>query len=171
MSRHSALTFTGLLNTLDGSGHAKGQIVIMTTNFIDRLDEALIRAGRADVWVEFKKATDWQLESLFKWFYQESDPEQTAKWAVHFREECRKKFVNGVTMAEMQQHFVDHRKSDPETCAKGVEKFDMPLRKLKEVEEERKEKEKKDEKDRDGTPGLDSYRRGGRGDSPPRRCS
>merc|ERR1719433_1746793 len=130
MSRHSALTFTGLLNTLDGSGHAKGQIVIMTTNFIDRLDDALIRAGRADVWVEFKKATDWQLEELFKWFYHES-LEEAKKWAPLFVKNCRKKFWEGVTIAEMQQHFVDHRKSDPETCAKRVVDFDMPLRMLK----------------------------------------
>lgn len=132
MSRHSALTFTGLLNTLDGIGHAKGQIVIMTTNFLDRLDEALVRAGRADVWVEFKKASDWQLEELFKWFYHKT-PEEAKTWASHFRAECRKKFSEGVTMAEMQQHFVDHRKSDAETCAKSVHKFDMPLRTLKKL--------------------------------------
>merc|ERR1719433_1663755 len=89
-SRHSSLTFTGLLNTLDGIGHAKGQIVIMTTNHIERLDEALIRAGRADVWLEFKKAarepdsaTDWQLEELFKWFYHDT-PEAAEDWAPRF---------------------------------------------------------------------------------------
>jgi len=34
-------------------------------------------------------------------------------------------------MCEMQQHFVDHRKSSPEECVKGVEKYDMPLRKFR----------------------------------------
>jgi len=128
-SRNSSLTFTGLLNCLDGIGHAQGQIVVMTTNYVDRLDEALIRAGRADMWVEFKKATDFQLAGLFKWFYHKT-PEDAEKWADTFVKGCRKQFPKGITMCEMQQHFVDHRKSTAEACAKGVEKYDMPLRKF-----------------------------------------
>merc|ERR1712173_197519 len=128
-SRNSSLTFTGLLNCLDGIGHAQGQIVVMTTNYVDHLDEALIRAGRADMWVEFKKATDFQLDGLFKWFYHKT-PEEAEKWAEVFVKSCRKQFPKGITMCEMQQHFVDHRKSTAEVCAKGVEKYDMPLRKF-----------------------------------------
>lgn len=128
-SKNSSLTFTGLLNCLDGIGHAQGQIVVMTTNYVDRLDEALIRAGRADMWVEFKKATDFQLAGLFKWFYHKT-PEEAEKWAPTFVEGCRKQFPKGITMCEMQQHFVDHRTSSAETCAKGVDKYDMPLRKF-----------------------------------------
>ena len=47
------ITFSGLLNTLDGlCGGDDGRIIIMTTNHPDRLDPALIRAGRVDLNVE-----------------------------------------------------------------------------------------------------------------------
>lgn len=37
------LTFSGLLNALDGVASAEGRILFMTTNYVDRLDPALIR--------------------------------------------------------------------------------------------------------------------------------
>jgi len=129
MNIRSPLTFTGLLNCLDGIGHASGQIVIMTTNYIDRLDEALIRAGRADMWVEFKCATKWQLGELFKWFYHKT-PEEAEQWKDAFVENCVAKFPEGVTIAEMQQHFVDSRKKTAKECAVGVKTYDMPTRKF-----------------------------------------
>lgn len=128
MNNNSPLTFTGLLNCLDGIGHASGQIVIMTTNYINRLDEALIRAGRADMWVEFTHATKWQLQELFKWFYHKT-PEDAEKWSETFAANCASKF-RGVTIAEMQQHFVDSRKLSAEECAKAVLGYDMPCRKF-----------------------------------------
>ena len=40
--------YQGLLNVLDGVVDSPGSIVIMTTNFPDALDAALIRPGRID---------------------------------------------------------------------------------------------------------------------------
>lgn len=40
-----------------------------TTNHLDRLDPALSRPGRMDVWVEFKNASKWQAEALFRNFF------------------------------------------------------------------------------------------------------
>ena len=37
------LTFSGLLNAIDGVTSTEGRIVFMTTNYVDRLDPALIR--------------------------------------------------------------------------------------------------------------------------------
>ena len=42
------MTFSGLLNAIDGVTSTEGRIVFMTTNYIDRLDPALIRPGRVD---------------------------------------------------------------------------------------------------------------------------
>jgi chaperone BCS1 len=47
---------SGLLNALDGVGSQEGRILIMTTNHIDHLDEALIRPRRVDRNVFFKLA-------------------------------------------------------------------------------------------------------------------
>ena len=52
----SAVTLSGLLNVLDGVSSQEGRILIMTTNHIEHLDEALIRPGRSDKKVHFKLA-------------------------------------------------------------------------------------------------------------------
>ncbi|KAH7028892.1 P-loop containing nucleoside triphosphate hydrolase protein [Microdochium trichocladiopsis] len=41
-------TLSGLLNVLDGVASQEGRIVLMTSNFADKLDEALVRPGRID---------------------------------------------------------------------------------------------------------------------------
>jgi chaperone BCS1 len=48
------VTKAGLLNALDGITTPDGRIFIMTTNYPERLDAALIRPGRADVREEFE---------------------------------------------------------------------------------------------------------------------
>merc|ERR1711948_49968 len=65
----SPLTFSGLLNALDGVGKADGQIFLLTTNHRERLNPALIRNGRADVHIEFTHATDEQISGMFARFY------------------------------------------------------------------------------------------------------
>lgn len=67
------LTFSGLLNALDGAGSRDGAVVFMTTNHLDRLDPALTRAGRADVWQEFGYANAEQANRMFMAFYPDAD--------------------------------------------------------------------------------------------------
>jgi mitochondrial chaperone BCS1 len=45
-----------------------------TTNHLEKLDPALSRPGRMDVWIEFKNASRWQAEQLFKNFFPSADP-------------------------------------------------------------------------------------------------
>jgi chaperone BCS1 len=44
-------------------------LLFATTNHIERLDPALSRPGRMDVWVNFTNATKWQAEGIFKCFF------------------------------------------------------------------------------------------------------
>lgn len=44
-------------------------LLFATTNHIERLDPALSRPGRMDVWVNFTHATKWQAEGIFKCFF------------------------------------------------------------------------------------------------------
>lgn len=48
------LTFDGFLQLLSGVGCIKNQLVFMTTNYLERMDPALIRPGRADHVIEVK---------------------------------------------------------------------------------------------------------------------
>merc|ERR1712050_358821 len=65
----SPLTFSGLLNALDGVGNHDGMIFVLTTNFKDQLDDALIRDGRVDMRVHFDYCTPDQMKKLFDNFY------------------------------------------------------------------------------------------------------
>merc|ERR1712079_43170 len=102
-SKDCPLTFSGLLNGLDGVGNPDGQIFIMTTNYVDRLDSALIRSGRVDLHIEFPLATDEQLKKMFLLFYPDSVDN-----AALFVRQIRKYFKDGISMAAVQQHFIQN---------------------------------------------------------------
>lgn len=57
----SDVTFSGLLNVLDGVAASEDRLVFMTTNHIERLDPALIRPGRVDYCQLIGDATDHQV--------------------------------------------------------------------------------------------------------------
>lgn len=62
-SRHS-LSFSGLLNALDGLGAPTGVIAVMTTNHLDNLDPALLRPGRIDTILKVEPPTGAQVSSM-----------------------------------------------------------------------------------------------------------
>ncbi|KAK0211481.1 P-loop containing nucleoside triphosphate hydrolase protein [Armillaria fumosa] len=69
LSEVNTLSLSGLLNALDGVAAAEGRLLFATTNHLERLDPALSRPGRMDVWIEFKNASKWQAEALFRNFF------------------------------------------------------------------------------------------------------
>ncbi|KIK56980.1 hypothetical protein GYMLUDRAFT_247260 [Collybiopsis luxurians FD-317 M1] len=72
----STLSLSGLLNSLDGVAAAEGRLLFATTNHIERLDPALSRPGRMDVWINFTHATKWQAEGIFKCFFPSQKSEE-----------------------------------------------------------------------------------------------
>ena len=75
------LTFSGLLNAIDGVTSTEGRIVFMTTNYIDRLDPALIRPGRVDNIQYIGHCTHYQLKEMFRKFYPETAPSVAEEFA------------------------------------------------------------------------------------------
>ncbi|KAI9880051.1 MAG: hypothetical protein M1830_005783 [Pleopsidium flavum] len=62
---NQGISLSGLLNAIDGVASHEGRVLVMTTNFPEKLDEALIRPGRVDMKVEFTMATRSQIRELF----------------------------------------------------------------------------------------------------------
>jgi hypothetical protein len=58
-----------ILNLLDGTLEANGRIIAITTNFPERIDRALIRPGRIDMIVNFKKCNLAVLQEMVRSFY------------------------------------------------------------------------------------------------------
>jgi len=69
LSDINTLSLSGLLNALDGVAAAEGRLLFATTNHLEKLDPALSRPGRMDVWIEFRNASKWQAEALFRNFF------------------------------------------------------------------------------------------------------
>ncbi len=60
-SNENNITFSGLLNAIDGIASQEGRLFVMTTNYYDRLDPALIRPGRVDRVIYFPLASKNQV--------------------------------------------------------------------------------------------------------------
>ncbi|XP_078083902.1 mitochondrial chaperone BCS1 isoform X2 [Mustelus asterias] len=95
------LTFSGLLNALDGVASAEARLVFMTTNYLDRLDPALIRPGRVDHKQFVGYCSHWQLSQMFQRFY----PEQPVTMADEFAERALS-LSDRISAAQVQGHFL-----------------------------------------------------------------
>lgn len=71
VNKEAKITFSSLLNCLDGAFYRHGLITIITTNHIEKLDEALIRTGRIDFKMEIPKPSDVEISSYLSLFYNE----------------------------------------------------------------------------------------------------
>ncbi|KAI8587038.1 P-loop containing nucleoside triphosphate hydrolase protein [Geranomyces variabilis] len=101
----SMVTFSGLLNSLDGVTSSEERIIFMTTNHVSRLDPALIRPGRVDVKVLLDDANADQARQMFlRFFVGETKLADEFVQAVDFA-------TNRVSPAQLQGHFVVHRDS------------------------------------------------------------
>ena len=58
-----------LLNLLDGTLESSGRIIAISSNFPERIDRALIRPGRIDMIIHFKKCTLEILKEMVNSFY------------------------------------------------------------------------------------------------------
>ena len=97
-----------LLNLLDGVLENPGRIVIMTSNFPDTLDSALIRPGRIDVIAKFKNCSNKTVTDMLEFFYDIKLSEEERERVLRLREEI-------VTPAELSkvmfENFSDHEAS------------------------------------------------------------
>ena len=139
------VTFSGLLNCLDGVASTEARILFMTTNYLERLDPALIRPGRVDVkeyigkFVRVKGnrnskckskvliylisyfflgwCTPHQVEQMFCRFYRDLPPEFAKEFADKVM--MQKKTVSP---AQLQGFFMFY-KNDPEKAIENVPKI------------------------------------------------
>jgi len=78
-----------ILNLLDGTLESSGRILVFTSNFPERFDKALIRPGRIDLIIHFKKCSRGILKEMVEGFYDITvgdhplfaDPRMDGKWS------------------------------------------------------------------------------------------
>lgn len=108
----SRLTLSGLLNAIDGVASTEGRIVIMTTNYLERLDPALVRPGRVDVKVLIGYASLTQIEQMFSRFYPEASLEKARQFALQVME-----LKESVSLAVIQGYFMLYKTSSSAALA------------------------------------------------------
>ena len=64
-----AVTLSFLLNLLDGVLETPGRILVITSNFPEKLDRALVRPGRIDVKIKFSNASRAFIHEMIEKFY------------------------------------------------------------------------------------------------------
>lgn len=65
----SKISFSGMLNSLDGVLCKDGIVTVITTNHIEKLDEALIRDGRMDLKIELLNPSESEIKDYMEAFY------------------------------------------------------------------------------------------------------
>lgn len=63
------LTLGGILEIIDGLVECPGRVIIMTTNHKEHIDSALLRPGRIDIEIEFKKLRHCHISEIYKKWY------------------------------------------------------------------------------------------------------
>jgi chaperone BCS1 len=74
------VTFSGLLNALDGIITPENLICFITTNYKHHLDSALLRPGRIDYIMNFDNATKEQVYDIFNVYMSNPDANITQKF-------------------------------------------------------------------------------------------
>lgn len=68
------MTFSSMLNALDGVLSPRGTVIFLTTNHIDRLDEAISRPGRIDSMFRIPYASPAQAAQMWQRVFPKQDP-------------------------------------------------------------------------------------------------
>ena len=95
----SMVSFSGILNVLDGVGRKNKLITFMTSNYKNRLDKALIRPGRIDYIMNFDFSSQEQIKQMFDQFR----PEQKDDWTKFYGKISHLQ----LTTATLQKFFFD----------------------------------------------------------------
>jgi len=100
-SDKSTITFSGVLNVLDGVIRNKGLVIFMTTNLLSNMDDTAMKR-RVDYYLKFDVMKKEQIKNMFRRFYPEQDSN-----SFYFS-------VSGLQLTPciLQKFFVRHLDSD-----------------------------------------------------------
>jgi chaperone BCS1 len=114
----SKVTFSGLLNAIDGVAAGEGRILFATTNHVERLDPALIRPGRIDRKYFIGNASREQAGRLFRRFF----PAASDGLVRYFADSVPE---GQVSMSSLQMHLLRYS-NDANEAANRAEEALLP---------------------------------------------
>ena len=107
----SNVSLGGLLNAIDGAAAPEGHLLVMTTNHPDKLDNALVRAGRVDFEVGFARVTKAQARDVFLRQFQRDDAKiDTEQLPTDLADSFAQLVPDDTfTPAELQNYLLSHK--------------------------------------------------------------
>ena len=96
-----------LLGCLDGISSPEGKLFFMTTNFIRKLDDALVRSGRCDYKLYLGNANKYMVLKMFEKFY----PGLDVVKRLDFNERTLAVPEGGISVSIVQEHLLKNRDS------------------------------------------------------------
>ncbi len=118
--KRSKITFSGLLNAIDGVAAGEGRILMATTNHLELLDPALIRPGRIDRKLYIGYARREQAKRLFQRFF----PNEDEKLADYFADSIPEERL---TMSTLQMHLLRYASDAVQAVAKVDELLEFEV--------------------------------------------
>lgn len=106
-----------ILNLLDGTLESEGRILAISTNFPERIDKALIRPGRIDMILQFKKCSIEILKEILTSFYEEDFS------SFFFSDSLNYKWTPAEVNQILFRNFNNSKKSIEELHNKKIEEF------------------------------------------------
>jgi len=124
----SRCTLSGLLNVLDGVASQEGRIVLMTSNFAEKLDKALVRPGRVDRIIYLGNISPRSSELMFLRMYSRegeglAPADRVAEIPEAELKQLALKFSRQIpdevfTPAQLQGYLLNYREAPVEATAK-----------------------------------------------------
>lgn len=111
--KQNIITYSNLLNILDGLTSSYGYILFLTTNYIERIQESLIRPGRIDL-VEYVGYIDnIDIVEYLNYFYNNQLKDIQANVQDKFKQFAQSlvDIYKNVTMSELQNYCIKFRKN------------------------------------------------------------
>lgn len=99
MEDNMELSFSTLINVIDGFCSKHGTLLFMTTNKREILDPALVRPGRVDLEIQFENCDSFQIEQLTDNFFPDKDLGKKASEIIP---------EYTVSPAAIQGHYIKH---------------------------------------------------------------
>ena len=97
LTKESDITLSSLLNVLDGILESNGIIYIITTNYPEKIDKALLRPGRINFTIDFKKSDYKTIKEMLEYFYETKLPD-TNEYGIR-ENEYTTSYVSGLCIS------------------------------------------------------------------------
>ena len=129
LSGLNRLTFSGLLNAIDGiitPDSTEPQLLFLTTNYKERLDSALIRPGRVDFQLHVDYCDQHQAKILYERFYpsKEKSNRNSQKFVDDLFSNIKQTDSNAeckISAAQLQGYFMQYKFDENEAITNSHE--------------------------------------------------